>query len=94
MRPKKPNQVFWIAAILVAFLVLPVVGMAKEAIQGDVLADGLPIILPTPERAIDMLGGPREKHLPIPGWVGDKSLSKEIPLPANGKELLKEGKNK
>jgi len=57
MRPKKPNQVFWIAAILVAFLVLPVVGMAKEAIQGDVLADGLPIILPTPERAIDMLGG-------------------------------------
>jgi hypothetical protein len=33
MQPKNPYKVFWVAAILAAFLALPVVGMAKEAIQ-------------------------------------------------------------
>ena len=33
MQPKNPYKVFWVAAILAALLALPVVGMAKEAIQ-------------------------------------------------------------
>ena len=38
-------------------------------------------------------GGPGEKSMLIPGWMGSKAISKEIRLPVNWKELLKkEGK--
>ncbi len=38
-------------------------------------------------------GGPGEKSMLIPGWMGSKAISKEIRLPVNWKDLLKkEGK--
>ncbi len=33
MRPKNPNRIFWVATIVAAFLALPAVGAAREAIQ-------------------------------------------------------------
>jgi hypothetical protein len=36
-------------------------------------------------------GGPGEKSMLIPGWVGSKAISREIRLPANWEELLREG---
>ena len=35
-------------------------------------------------------GGPGEKSMLIPGWVGSKAISREIRLPANWEELLRE----
>ncbi|MFB3887443.1 MAG: hypothetical protein ACE144_19670 [Thermodesulfobacteriota bacterium] len=38
-------------------------------------------------------GGPGEKSMLIPGWMGSKAISKEIRLPANWEELLKRRAN-
>jgi hypothetical protein len=37
-------------------------------------------------------GGPGEKSMLIPGWGGSKAISKEIKLPGNWEELLREAK--
>jgi hypothetical protein len=37
-------------------------------------------------------GGPGEKSMLIPGWMGSKAIRKEIRLPANWEELLRKAR--
>lgn len=53
------------------------------------------VMIPVPfidQFLILVSGGPGEKSMLIPGWMGSKAISKEIMLSANWEELLKENK--